>query len=87
MTKALILGARPSPNVGPWVICSDGDLWECHVPATYTGRVALEIDREGVSSEEVLDGSPLHFSGDRVRASILGVLPVDTVNVTIKQVA
>lgn len=87
MTKALILGARPSPNVGPWVICSDGDLWECRVPATYTGRIALEIESDGVSSEEVLDGSPLHFAGDRVRATIIGALPVDTVNVTIKQVA
>lgn len=71
-TKALIIGARPSPWEGPWISIEDHEEWQVLPAGDYRGLVAVEVKRASGDSpvDHLLDGDELTISGKKARVKI-----------------
>ena len=88
-SKALIIGAQPSPFVGPEVNISDGRKWVVEPEDDYRGRVAVRVTREDDSDpvDHPLNEDEVVIEGRIARGVILpGIdeVAVDYVSVNIR---
>lgn len=90
-SKALIIGARPSPFVGPEVRIADGRKWAVEPEDDYRGRVAVRVTREAGSDpvDHPINGERLVIEGAMAQGVILpGIdeVGVDYVSVNITEI-
>lgn len=89
-TKALIIGAPPSPFTGPSVSLGGGEKWKIVPEANYEERVVVAVKRNGSTTRHPLTGEELVVAGDEVQAEILegaNELGLDFISVNIERVA
>lgn len=82
-SKALIIGARPSPFEGPWIPVSEADEWE--VVGERHEAIVVEVSN-GPPHDEPIEVNGNTFSAPYARVRILDKLQVESVSVEIRRV-
>lgn len=73
--KALILGALPVPQEGPWVPLTRGVSWRFEPTRNYEGRLVIEARSNGSSTRHPVFDDPVDFDGEDARAVVLYKIP------------
>jgi hypothetical protein len=87
--KALVIGALPSPFVGPWVEISDRAEWHVRPLPEHNQKLKLVVEDPRVASptEIVFDGqAEIVFSGLKARVEILEEFDSHSVTVIAEEV-
>lgn len=86
-SKALLLGALPEPQEGPWVRIDDSEEWQADPRGQYGDEVFIELElTDGGPPRSYPLGEYIRVSGYRCRARIEGPIDVKSVTVQLTQV-
>lgn len=87
-SKALILGALPEPQKGPWVRIDDAEEWQADPRGQYGDGVSIELElADGGPPRSYPLGEFIRVSGYRCRAKIEEAIEgVKSVTVQLTQV-
>ena len=69
--KALILGALPQPQEGPWVSIEDADRWRVTPELGQASSLQLIVEGANGDQQVLTLDLPTDFSGKRARVVIL----------------
>lgn len=73
--KALILGALPVPQEGPWVPLTRGVSWSFMPNRNYEGRMLIEVRNNGSSTRHPVFRDVIEFEGEAARVIIQFKIP------------
>jgi hypothetical protein len=86
-SKALLLGALPQAQEGPWVRIDDAEEWQADPRGQYGDGVVIELElADGGPPRSYPLGENIRMSGYRCRAVIEGPIDVQSVTVQLTQV-
>lgn len=83
--KALLIGARPRPFVGPWVYLEEGS-WEVEPPVDFRGGILIEYQNgeEEVQRVPLIGLQTIVLKATKLRARIVGNLDCGDVHLDVR---